>query len=759
MKCNNPLRFKSCYHVETIEPDKTFLLSEKASHLLKGRLIALVTPLLKLGVYSLDEIADQLSEKLHAAEVYYVIEHLEKSNYIEYVEKECSEEFSAFCHLMGITPKIALQKLRSCKVFVTGHGNIDIQPYISALKSLEIPLHPSFETSDVGLFITEDYLDPILENINTEAHLYKRPWIPVKPKGSEIWVGPIFDPNKAGCWQCLASHLKRNQIEASYVRNKKGDHPSFSTSLAALPTTKELACHFAISQLFKWIIHPDSSSLNKNLISLDLLSTKIQEHALVPLSQCTCCSTKEPSLESFHDLTSCRIDLVQRKKEKDADGGYRCCSPELTFEKFSHLVSPILGIMTSLTHYPISPLLHAYLGGYNYAISDPNIISEVGTESLREYCGGKGQSEIQAKVSCLCEGIERYCGIFQGTEMRIHGTYQGLQPLVIHPKDLLLFSEHQYKNQLEINNNSFEIRHKVFPPFVEEAEIEWSPVWSLTHQTIKYLPTAFCYYNYPQPLESFICYADSNGNAAGNCIEEAILQGLSELIERDSVALWWYNRLTKQKVDLQSFNEPFFQLFVAQYTTMQRDLWVLDITSDLGIPVFAAISRRLDQKNEQILIGFGCHLNPKIAISRALTEVNQFLPHVSQMLSENASKNKKGVQWRWLKEATIQDHPYLVGSHNLPLKTASDYKQIETDDLLEDLLICQRIIECHGMEILVLDQSRPPIDLKVVKVIVPGLRHFWPRFAPGRLYDVPVKLGWLDQPLKEAELNPFPMFL
>jgi ribosomal protein S12 methylthiotransferase accessory factor YcaO len=63
------------------------------------------------------------------------------------------------------------------------------------------------------------------------------------------------------------------------------------------------------------------------------------------------------------------------------------------------------------------------------------------------------------------------------------------------------------------------------------------------------------------------------------------------------------------------------------------------------------------------------------------------------------------------------------------------------------------------MEMLVLDQTRPDIGLPVVKVIVPGLRHFWTRFAPGRLYDVPVKMGWLERPLTEDELNPMAMML
>ncbi|XNR94871.1 YcaO-like family protein [Streptomyces sp. R-74717] len=60
---------------------------------------------------------------------------------------------------------------------------------------------------------------------------------------------------------------------------------------------------------------------------------------------------------------------------------------------------------------------------------------------------------------------------------------------------------------------------------------------------------------------------------------------------------------------------------------------------------------------------------------------------------------------------------------------------------------------------LVLDQTRPDIALPVVKVMVPGLRSFWPQFAPGRLYDAPVSLGWVTAETPEAELNPVSMFL
>ncbi len=59
----------------------------------------------------------------------------------------------------------------------------------------------------------------------------------------------------------------------------------------------------------------------------------------------------------------------------------------------------------------------------------------------------------------------------------------------------------------------------------------------------KYLPTAYCYFGYPLFYEPD-CWADTNGCAAGNTLEEATVQGFMELVERDSVALWWYNRIS-----------------------------------------------------------------------------------------------------------------------------------------------------------------------------------------------------------------------
>jgi ribosomal protein S12 methylthiotransferase accessory factor len=88
---------------------------------------------------------------------------------------------------------------------------------------------------------------------------------------------------------------------------------------------------------------------------------------------------------------------------------------------------------------------------------------------------------------------------------------------------------------------------------------------------------------------------------------------------------------------------------------------------------------------------------------------------------------------------------------NLGSNLGSKFGRLDTR---EQVTACVNLVKRAGLDFLVLDQTRPDIEVPVVRVIVPGLRHFYRRFAPGRLYDVPVKLGWRKQPLSESELNP-----
>jgi ribosomal protein S12 methylthiotransferase accessory factor len=196
---------------------------------------------------------------------------------------------------------------------------------------------------------------------------------------------------------------------------------------------------------------------------------------------------------------------------------------------------------------------------------------------------------------------------------------------------------------------------------------------------------------------------------------------------------------------------------ISYYKTLGREAWSLDITSDLGIPAFAAVSRLRDAPEERILFGFACHLDARIALQRAFAEMNQTLNLGQGGDDANlAIEDEETVSW--LKTATVANQPYVAADETIATRRCEDYPSLYTGDLLEEIQLCRRIVEERGMEVLVLDQTRPDVRLPVVKVIVPGLRHFRAQFAPGRLYDVPVQMGWQKRTLAEEELNPTPVF-
>lgn len=365
------------------------------------------------------------------------------------------------------------------------------------------------------------------------------------------------------------------------------------------------------------------------------------------------------------------------------------------------------------------------------------------------------------EVLCLCHGQRQVAGWAWGDEPRRTARFDGLGEAAIHPNGVMGYSERQYADRDAWNARGSKF-HRVPAPLDPRTPIGQTPLCSLTRKRVRYLPTAFCYLAYTEALEASGCVGCSNGNAAGNTFEEVILQGFFELVERDSVAIWWYNLVQRPAIDLDSFADPYLPELTQFLRTQGRSLWALDLTSDLGIPVHVALSARTEAP-ERILLGFGAHLDPRVALLLAVTEMNQMLAWVLPAEQGEQSGRAESIEDQdtldWLANASLAHHPYLVPKSGVPARCASDFPQQWTDDLRDDVLACQALVERDGMEMLVLDQTRADVGLPVVKVVVPGLRHFWARFAPGRLYDVPVRLGWLPRALREEELNPIPMFL
>jgi ribosomal protein S12 methylthiotransferase accessory factor len=165
----------------------------------------------------------------------------------------------------------------------------------------------------------------------------------------------------------------------------------------------------------------------------------------------------------------------------------------------------------------------------------------------------------------------------------------------------------------------------------------------------------------------------------------------------------------------------------------------------------------VDKDEEDIIYGFGAHLDACVALTRALTEMNQSLEAVPAAAGPDASRTYRGSQQavRWWRTVKAASSGYLMPDPAAARRRINDFDTRASDDLREDILTCKTQAESQGIEIMVLNQSRPDVDFPVVRVVAPGLRHFWARFAPGRLYDVPLQQGWLTQSRDEMDMNPF----
>ncbi len=101
--------------------------------------------------------------------------------------------------------------------------------------------------------------------------------------------------------------------------------------------------------------------------------------------------------------------------------------------------------------------------------------------SLRSKSAGKGSTREQSEVSALCEAVERYSGALHGEEIRIRKRFSDFtgDEAAIHPNKVQLFSETQLENAAGINSKGHP--YNVVPPRLDpDAEIDWTPVWSLS---------------------------------------------------------------------------------------------------------------------------------------------------------------------------------------------------------------------------------------------------------------------------------------
>jgi oxazoline/thiazoline synthase len=728
-------QFSPNFTVYLLPPDVVCLYSEDRKFFLHGQLYCALAAAIGKGGQSCRELVRELQQDFPSEKIQEALKRLFDRRYVVPASRGSDGTMAAYWASLGLAPENAernLQKCRLCIQSIDVPGEKQLGAALSKLGVRVVERSPALTITMVN-----DYLETWLADLN-QQHLSKQtPWLLVQPSGIFPLVGPVFSPGKSACWTCLADRMKRNREVRALL--DRGDARCVAVSPLARHPLGQIGIQLAAVEIAKAVATGFRTELNDHIISLDLSGATIAKHYVAARPQCPACGRKK--LRDPRRAPT-PVELDASGKLVMTSGGYRTVSSRATVARFRKHVSPLTGVVSRLERIEADlPLNTNYFAAHNF--SGPARTVNQLRAGLRGGSFGKGSTAEQGEASALMEAIERYSGIFQGDEIRVTRRFTDFLPgEVLHPNDVLLFSDAQYGRRqtsaLDAGHS-----HMVPPPLDPSAKIEWSPVWSLRDECFKYLPTGLLYFFYGAGYQ-----ADSNGCAAGNTLEEAIVQGFLELVERDAHAIWWYNRLQRRELDLDQFDDSYIRDLQTQLAESGRRLWVLDVASDLAIPAFVAVTHWTQNGRENIEFCSGAHFDARIAMLRAVTELNQFLS-IGLMGGGTGERSSLDGSTPF----RLQDHPFLTPSDSPPIRLSSDSK-FGRLDAREQVSACVRAAKQAGLDFLVLNQTRPDIDVPVVRVIVPGLRHFYRRFAPGRLYDVPIKLGLRARSLGEDELNP-----
>ena len=236
--------------------------------------------------------------------------------------------------------------------------------------------------------------------------------------------------------------------------------------------------------------------------------------------------------------------------------------------------------------------------------------------------------------------------------------------------------------------------------------------------------------------------AESTGLAAAPTHQEATYRALREVIERDSYALWWFGRRWAKSVspDVIAVSKLADAIRKRRNGTEQpRKLWFLDITSELNVPVFVAVSCEND--GGSVGVGLGCDLDPIVALTRAYFELAQM--EEAMRFSLNSDRDEKSEH-----EMNSKDRLWQSRQQHLNAYVQKQFRTVigetelftKTDPDVRTKSLTTRLYEQNYTPFCV-DLTIEEIGIPVVRVFVPGLQSPKPDWISDRLARQILKSG------------------
>ena len=511
-------QFAANFTVYVLPPDVVCLYSEDRKFFLHGELYCALASAIAKGGKSFRELIRELEPNFPSDKIEEALKRLMERRYIVAASPSSESAVAGYWASLGLPPGMAETNLGDCRVRVQ---SIDVQGETELTTALsELGVRVVKRSPDLTVTLVNDYLEPRLAELNQQRVSDGSRWLLVQPSGAFPLVGPIFTPGESACWTCLFDRMIRNREVKGFL--DRGPARAVAVSALARNTLGQGAIQSAALEVAKAIATGFRTELNDHIVSHDLLGSTIVKHYVAARPQCPTCGRKKLRDPRRAPLP---IELGAGARLVMTSGGIGPCRRGPRWHA-SETVSPLTGVVTRLERIEADlPLNTNFFAAHNFSAPARNV-DEL-RAGLTGGSFGKGSTAEQAEASALMEAIERYSGIFQGDEIRATRRFTDFAPGdAIRPNDVLLFSDAQYLPEQTGEVDSHETQMSP-APFDPSARIEWSPVWSLRDGRFKYIPTSLLYFFYSGPAAF---HADFNGCAAGNTLEEAIVQGSSN---------WW----------------------------------------------------------------------------------------------------------------------------------------------------------------------------------------------------------------------------
>ncbi|ANX11592.1 bacteriocin biosynthesis protein SagD [Fictibacillus arsenicus] len=574
------------------------------------------------------------------------------------------------------------------------------------------------------------------------------PWLRAFFSFGEANIGPLVVTDEPGCSQCadlrhfMTGPDRREHFQIKeYKLNQSESLRDPWGSILGISQTAAL-----IQDEIHRFLNGEKTHTVNHILLLHLNTFRLSRHFFLPDPYCSVCGGLPEDTADF-----AKINLKQ--SPKTSMESYRCRSIE---ELHKVLSKDYLDSRTGVLNYK----------RYDYLSPFADTVVNLPLLSGNELNAGRTHSYAHSELSGILEGLERYCGYApRGKRTTVYEPYSKVEKYALDPESIGVHTKEQYERS-----------HFPFKPLDRDRPVHWVWGYSLTEERPILVPETFAYYSLGGG-EGFV-YETSNGCAVGGSLEEAILYGIFEIVERDAFLMAWYGQLPIPRLDSKTIDDTELQLMLHRLQSITGyEIHLFNSTTENGIPSIWAMAKNTKDDGLNLLCAAGAHLDPVRAVKGAVQELSGMLFNMDNEFVMNRKKYEKVLRDSYLVRH-MEDHSMLYGLKEaekrmfflLDKRMNKNFKDEfqpvrQNADLLDDLNGVLETFKKLNLEVIVVDQTGPELKLNglhCVKVVIPGMlpmtfgHHLTRLKGLDRVLTVPAKLGYVKQPLTYGELNPYP---